>query len=146
MTQNMTRKIVQHSSTLEKIERYRAALLRGLSVPQLKKELKFTETVYRKIKIAYKQIYYNEEAISLRRDETLEKLNVVKKKAFKDYLQDAIPVRDFVALDKHSQETDARFGLAPSQKLNISHSFSKEEVTDSIKKILERDLLEDQSE
>ena len=111
-----------HPKTLENLERYRKVLLKSPTIHELKKELGYSERVFRNIKKLYKELYYNEEAMEQKRNETIEKSNLIKRKAFNDYITGNIPARDFVVIDKHCQDTDARFGFGPTEKLDINLS------------------------
>lgn len=111
--------------TLEKVEQYRQLLLASSTPSQIKKKLNIkNKLAYERLTKAYKDIYHNEEVKQNRLLEILEKMAVVEKKAFNDYLKGAIKPKEYTdVLDFYINKL-TKFGLAPEDinkiQLNIS--------------------------
>jgi len=128
-----------NNKMLEQIERFRMLLLQSKTRPQMIKELKVSSNTYDRIVNAYRQIYYNPEEIERKANEDLEKLSLVDSK---------IGYKDYVITNEHYQKTKARYGYAPTDKVNLNVSYDKDFVIDSIKKIIssKSDTIEDKSD
>lgn len=108
-----------HPSTLEKIEQYRMLLLKNLKMSDIRKELNISDRYFKKIKGIYKQIYYNPEAIEIKTFEIVEKVNLIYKKSFNDYLTNKISTKEYILVNQHYIYVLERFGLIPRDvKLN----------------------------
>jgi hypothetical protein len=137
-----------NNKMLEQIERFRMLLLQSKTRPQMIKELKVSSNTYDRIVNAYRQIYYNPEEIERKANEDLEKLSLVDRKAFDEVMKDKIGYKDYVITNEHYQKTKARYGYAPTDKVNLNVSYDKDFVIDSIKKIIssKSDTIEDKSD
>lgn len=111
-----------HPKTLEKVERYRQLLTTRPTKKKVMQELKLSERDYSRLLATYREVNWSDEVIEQKRDEDLEILAVMDRKVFSDVLQGKAKASEYVAVNKHYQDTKARHGFIPSEKLNVNIS------------------------
>lgn len=110
--------------TLEKIEQYRKLLLTSPTISQVKEKLGLkNKKAYDNLVKAYKDVYNNESIKIQRANELIEKINVVERKAFTDYLKGDIKPKEYTDVLEYCVKLLSRYGFAPSEidKIEINH-------------------------
>jgi hypothetical protein len=121
-THKKKEKEYKKSKRLEEIEQYRKLLLAGLSRSQIMEKMNLSRVKLCRLLKSYKEMMTDDDTRQAKTIETLEKISVIEKKAFRDVLEDRLKPRDFVDINKHHIETLARLGYLPNNKLEVEHT------------------------
>jgi len=131
--------------TLEKIEAYRKLILTAPTPQQVKEKLGLkNKKAYDNLMKAYKDVYNNEEIKIQRANEVIEKITLVERKAFNDYLKGETKAKEYTDVLEYCLKLLSRYGFAPSEieKIQVEHTGSvKLDLVNHFKQI-EQMLLE----
>jgi hypothetical protein len=111
--------------TLEKVEQYRKLLLTAPTPSQVKEKLGLrNKRAYDYLMKAYKDVYNNEEIKIQRANEVIEKITIVERKAFNDYLKGETKAKEYTDVLDYCIKLLSKYGFAPTdvEKIQIEHT------------------------